>query len=197
MGSERRGRAVHGRVEVNPSGEEPTDRPRQKNAGLWEPYDGRLSRTVLREREGEVPSRYSPGSCSEASCRSRGEPSRPRSRRTVRQRACPGRAPGAPLLAGPGSLPGGRAGGRVAGHPQHREDDHHDAEHEHQRLAYATCQVPRHLSHPSLTRPRCGGGAEAKRPGPTARRSNQEMAAIIRRSPDTRASTPRLSGACS
>ena len=56
MGSERRGRAVHGRVEVNPSGEEPTDRPRQKNAGLWEPYDGRLSRTVLREREGEVPS---------------------------------------------------------------------------------------------------------------------------------------------
>ena len=51
MGSERRGRAVHGRVEVNPSGEEPTDRPRQKNAGLWEPYDGRLSRTVLRERE--------------------------------------------------------------------------------------------------------------------------------------------------
>ena len=50
MGSERRGRAVHGRLEVNPSGEEPTDRPRQKNAGLWEPYDGRLSRTVLRER---------------------------------------------------------------------------------------------------------------------------------------------------
>ena len=50
MGSERRGRTVHGRVEVNPSGEEPTDRPRQKNAGLWEPYDGRLSRTVLRER---------------------------------------------------------------------------------------------------------------------------------------------------
>ena len=60
MGPERRGRAVHGRLEVNPSGEEPTDRPRQKNAGLWEPYDGRLSRTVLREREGEVPSRYSP-----------------------------------------------------------------------------------------------------------------------------------------
>ena len=26
-----------------------------------EPYDGRLSRTVLREREGEVPSRHSPG----------------------------------------------------------------------------------------------------------------------------------------
>ena len=50
MGSERRGRAVHGRLEVNPSGEEPTDRPRQKNAELWEPYDGRLSRTVLRER---------------------------------------------------------------------------------------------------------------------------------------------------
>ena len=61
MGSERRGRAVHGRLEVNPSGEEPTDGPRQKNAGLWEPYDGRLSRTVLREREGEVPSRHSPG----------------------------------------------------------------------------------------------------------------------------------------
>ena len=55
MGSERRGRAVHGRLEVNPSGEEPTDRPRQKNAGLWEPYDGRLSRTVLREREGRFP----------------------------------------------------------------------------------------------------------------------------------------------
>ena len=33
----------------------------QPNAGLWEPYDGRLSRTVLREREGEVPSRHSPG----------------------------------------------------------------------------------------------------------------------------------------
>ena len=30
MGSERRGRAVHGRLEVNPSGEEPTDRPKQK-----------------------------------------------------------------------------------------------------------------------------------------------------------------------
>lgn len=29
-------------------------------AGLWEPYDGRLSRTVLREREGEAPSRHSP-----------------------------------------------------------------------------------------------------------------------------------------
>jgi len=29
MGSERRGRAVHGRVEVNPSGEEPRGRPRQ------------------------------------------------------------------------------------------------------------------------------------------------------------------------
>ena len=68
MGSERRGRAVHGRLEVNPSGEEPTDRPRQKNAGLWEPYDGRLSRTVLREREGEVPSRYSPDSQDAAHC---------------------------------------------------------------------------------------------------------------------------------
>ena len=31
------------------------------HAGLWEPYDGRPSRTVLREREGEAPSRYSPG----------------------------------------------------------------------------------------------------------------------------------------
>ena len=30
------------------------------HAGLWEPYDGRLSRPVLREREGEVPSRHSP-----------------------------------------------------------------------------------------------------------------------------------------
>ena len=30
MGPERRGRAVHGRLEVNPSGEEPTDRPKQK-----------------------------------------------------------------------------------------------------------------------------------------------------------------------
>ena len=28
--------------------------------GLWEPYDGRLSRTVLREPEGEIPSGYSP-----------------------------------------------------------------------------------------------------------------------------------------
>ena len=33
----------------------------QPHAELWEPYDGRLSRTVLREREGEVPSRHSPG----------------------------------------------------------------------------------------------------------------------------------------
>ena len=33
----------------------------QPNAELWEPYDGRLSRTVLTEREGEVPSRHSPG----------------------------------------------------------------------------------------------------------------------------------------
>ena len=32
------------------------------HAGLWEPYDGRPSRTVLREREGEAPSRYSPSS---------------------------------------------------------------------------------------------------------------------------------------
>ena len=34
----------------------------QPHAGLWEPYDGRLSRTVLTEREGEVPSRHSPRS---------------------------------------------------------------------------------------------------------------------------------------
>ena len=33
----------------------------QPHAELWEPYDRRLSRTVLREREGEVPSRHSPG----------------------------------------------------------------------------------------------------------------------------------------
>src|ERR1039458_361320 len=31
-----------------------------RHAGLWEPYDGIPSRTVLREREGEGPSRYSP-----------------------------------------------------------------------------------------------------------------------------------------
>ena len=30
MGPERRGRAVQGRLEVNPSGEEPTDGPKQK-----------------------------------------------------------------------------------------------------------------------------------------------------------------------
>lgn len=30
MGLERRDRAVHGRLEVNPSGEEPRDRPKQK-----------------------------------------------------------------------------------------------------------------------------------------------------------------------
>ncbi len=30
MGSERRGRAVQGRLEINPSGEEPIDRPKQK-----------------------------------------------------------------------------------------------------------------------------------------------------------------------
>ena len=34
----------------------------QPHAGLREPYDGRLSRTVLTEREGEVPSRHSPRS---------------------------------------------------------------------------------------------------------------------------------------
>ena len=33
----------------------------QPHAELREPYDGRLSRTVLTEREGEVPSRHSPG----------------------------------------------------------------------------------------------------------------------------------------
>jgi len=33
---------------------------RPPKAGLWEPYDGRLSRTVLREPEGETPSGYSP-----------------------------------------------------------------------------------------------------------------------------------------
>ncbi len=32
----------------------------QPRHGLWEPYDGRLSRTVLREPEGETPSGYSP-----------------------------------------------------------------------------------------------------------------------------------------
>ena len=36
MGSERRGRAVHGRVEVNGSGEEPTDRPKQKKLKSFE-----------------------------------------------------------------------------------------------------------------------------------------------------------------
>ena len=36
MGPERRGRAVHGRLEVNPSGEEPTDRPRQKKLKSFE-----------------------------------------------------------------------------------------------------------------------------------------------------------------
>ena len=36
MGPERRGRAVHGRLEVNPSGEEPTDRPKQKKLKSFE-----------------------------------------------------------------------------------------------------------------------------------------------------------------
>ena len=36
MGSQRRGRAVHGRVEVNPSGEEPTDGPKQKKLKSFE-----------------------------------------------------------------------------------------------------------------------------------------------------------------
>ena len=36
MGPERRGRAVQGRLEVNPSGEEPTDRPRQKKLKSFE-----------------------------------------------------------------------------------------------------------------------------------------------------------------
>ena len=40
--------------------------PRPLEVGLWEPYDGRLSRTVLREPGGEIPPGYSPdsGSCS-------------------------------------------------------------------------------------------------------------------------------------
>ena len=89
MGSERRGRAVHGRLEVNPSGEEPTDGPKQKNAGLWEPYDGRLSRTVLREREGEVPSRHSPGCAAELAVRARTAPPQ-RLRHRGRIAICPG-----------------------------------------------------------------------------------------------------------
>ena len=36
MGSQRRGRAVHGRLEVNGSGEEPTDGPRQKKLKSFE-----------------------------------------------------------------------------------------------------------------------------------------------------------------
>ena len=36
MGSERRGRAVHGRLEANPSGEEPTDGPKQKKLKSFE-----------------------------------------------------------------------------------------------------------------------------------------------------------------
>ena len=36
MGSERRGRAVQGRLEVNPSGEEPTDGPKQKKLKSFE-----------------------------------------------------------------------------------------------------------------------------------------------------------------
>ena len=36
MGPERRGRAVQGRLEVNPSGEEPTDRPKQKKLKSFE-----------------------------------------------------------------------------------------------------------------------------------------------------------------
>ena len=36
MGSERRGRAVQGRLEVNGSGEEPTDGPRQKKLKSFE-----------------------------------------------------------------------------------------------------------------------------------------------------------------
>ena len=49
----------------------------QPNAELWEPYDGRLSRTVLREREGEVPSRHSP-----VSVKNGGHLSFPRARNT-------------------------------------------------------------------------------------------------------------------
>ena len=36
MGPERRGRAVHGRLEANPSGEEPTDGPKQKKLKSFE-----------------------------------------------------------------------------------------------------------------------------------------------------------------
>ena len=36
MGPERRGRAVQGRLEVNPSGEEPTDGPKQKKLKSFE-----------------------------------------------------------------------------------------------------------------------------------------------------------------
>ena len=62
MGLEPRGRVDQGHAEANPQGEEPRGRPKPNcRAGLREPYDERLSRTVLREREGEVPSRYSPG----------------------------------------------------------------------------------------------------------------------------------------
>ena len=41
---------------------------RPRLVGLWEPYDGRLSRTVLREPEGETPSGYSPRLLGEQTC---------------------------------------------------------------------------------------------------------------------------------
>ena len=47
MGPERRGRAVHGRVEVNPSGEEPTDGPKQKKLKSFE-----IPKSVLFLRRG-------------------------------------------------------------------------------------------------------------------------------------------------
>ena len=36
------------------------DRAKPYAAEQWEPYDARVSRTVLREREGAIPSRHSP-----------------------------------------------------------------------------------------------------------------------------------------
>src|SRR3989441_1015775 len=54
-GLERRVPGRSGRPEANPHGEEPRGGPKRtvrfhaSEAGLWEPYDGRLSRTVLRE----------------------------------------------------------------------------------------------------------------------------------------------------
>src|SRR5712691_4338600 len=65
-GPERRVPGRSGRPEANPQGEEPRGGPKRtvrshaSEAGLWEPYDGRLSRTVLREPGGEIPPGYSP-----------------------------------------------------------------------------------------------------------------------------------------